>query len=81
MISFSQILSPKLLFQVVLQELAQPDINWACLDTWEAEVVKKVTQELGGVPGFITRLISQLLGKVTRERRVDVAVQTDESSL
>ena len=42
-------------------------------------MVKKVTQELGGVPGFITRLISQLLGKVTRERRVDVAVQTDES--
>ena len=81
MISFSQILSPKLLFQVVLQELARPDINWAGLDAWEAEVVKKVTQELGGVPGFITRLISQLLGKVTRERRVDVAVQTDESSV
>ena len=63
---------------MVLQELARPDINWTGLDTWEAEVVKKITQELGGVPGFMARLISQLLGKVTRERRVDVAVQTDE---
>ena len=64
---------------MVLQELARPDINWTGLDTWEAEVVRKITQELGGVPGFMARLIGQLLGKVTRKRRVDVAVQTDEN--
>jgi len=69
------------LAKVVLQELARPDINWAGLDTWEAEVVRKITQELGGVPDFMARLISQLLGKVTRERRVDVAVQTDVRSV
>ena len=69
------------LFQVVLQELARPDINWSSLDTWEAEVVKRITQELGGLPSFMARLISQLLGKVTRERRVDVAVQTDVRSV
>lgn len=69
------------LAKVVLQELARPDINWSCLDTWEAEVVKRITQELGGLPSFMAKLISQLLGKVTRERRVDVAVQTDLSSL
>ena len=66
---------------MVLQEFARPDINWSSLDTWEAEVVKRITQELGGLPSFMARLISQLLGKVTRERRVDVAVQTDLSSL
>ena len=66
---------------MVLQELARPDINWSGLDTWEAEVVKRITQELGGVPGFMARLVSQLLGKVVRERRVDVAVQTDLSNV
>ena len=66
---------------MVLEELARPDINWSGLDTWEAEVVKRITQELGGVPGFMARLVSQLLGKVVRERRVDVAVQTDLSNV
>ena len=65
---------------MVLQELARPDINWSGLDTWEAEAVKGITQELGGVPSFMARLISQLVGKVTRKRRVEVAVQTDASS-
>merc|ERR1719234_2394804 len=68
------------LAKVVLHELARPDINWSGLDTWEAEVVKRITQELGGMPGFMARLISQLLGRVTRKRGVDIAVQTDVSS-
>ena len=67
-------------FQVVLQELARPDINWSGLETCEADVVNKITQELGGVPGFMARLISHLLGRVTRKRGVDIAVQTDVSS-
>ena len=67
---------------MVLQELGRPDISWSDLDTWEEEVVKKITQELGGVPGFMVRLVNQLVGKMnTRERKVDVAVQTDVSSL
>ena len=66
---------------MVLEELSRQDINWSGLDTWEAEVVKRITQELGGVPGFMARLVSQLLGKVVRERRVDVAVQTDLSNV
>ena len=67
---------------MVLQELARPDISWSDLDTWEAEVVKKITQELGGVPGFMVRLVNQLVGKMnTRKRKVNVAVQTDVSSL
>ena len=67
---------------MVLQELVRPDISWSDLDTWEEEVVKKITQELGGVPGFMVRLVNQLVGKMnTRKRKVDVAVQTDVSSL
>ena len=66
--------------KVVFQELARPDISWSNLDTWEAEVMKRITQELGGVPTFMARLTSQLIGRVTRKRRVDVGVQTDEGS-
>ena len=66
--------------KVVFQELARPDIKWSCLDTWEAVVVKKITQELGGVPTFMARLTSQLIGRVTRKRRLDVGVQTEDVS-
>ena len=45
-------------------------------------MVKKITQEFGGVPVFMVRLIGELVGKVTTmERRVDVAVQTDVNCL
>ena len=67
---------------MVVQELARPDINWSSLERWEVEVVKKVTQELGGVPVFMVRLIGELVGKVTTmERRMDIAVQTDVNCL
>ena len=67
---------------MVVQELARPDINGSSLERWEVKVVKKVTQELGGVPVFMVRLIGELVGKVTTmERRVDVAVQTDVNCL
>ena len=66
---------------MVLQELERPDISWSDLDTWEEDVAKKITQDLGGVPGLV-RLVNQLVGKMnTRKRKVDVAVQTDVSSL
>ena len=68
----------KKMAKVVFQELARPDINWSTLDTWEAEVVKKISQELGGVPTFMARVINQLLGRVTKKRRLDVGVQTEE---
>ena len=64
--------------KVVFQELARPDINWSALDTWEAEAVKKISQELGGVPTFMARVINQLVGRVSKKRRLDVGVQTEE---
>ena len=66
--------------RVVFKELTRPDINWSSLDTWEAEVVIRITQELGGVPTFMARLTSQLIGRVTKKRRLDVGVQTEEVS-
>ena len=64
--------------KVVFQELARPDIDWSTLDTWEAEAVKKISQELGGVPTFMARVINQLVGRVSKKRRLDVGVQTEE---
>ena len=66
--------------KVAIQELARPDINWYGLDTWEAEVVKKITQKLEGVPPFMARLTIQLLGNMIKKKRVDVGVQTEENS-
>ena len=63
--------------KVVLQELSRPDINWSSLDSWEVEVIKMMTEELEGVPSFMARLISQLVGRVVKEKRVDVGVQTE----
>ena len=63
--------------KVVLQELSRPDINWSSLDSWEVEVIKMMTEELEGVPSFMARLISQLVGRVVKKKRVDVGVQTE----
>ena len=65
--------------KVVFQELARPDINWSCLDTWEAVAVKKISQELEGVPTFMAKIINQRLGRGTKKRRLDVGVQTEEN--
>ena len=63
--------------KVMLQELSRPDINWSSLDSWEVEVVRRMPEEIEGVPNFMARLINQLLGRVVRKKRVDVGVQTD----
>ena len=63
--------------KVVLLELSRPDINWSSLDSWEVEVIKMMTEELEGVPSFMARLISQLVGRVVKKKRVDVGVQTE----
>ena len=64
--------------KVVVQEMARPDISWYGLDACEAEVAKKVMQELGRVPLFMVRLISQLLE--SKKTKVDVGVQTGKGS-
>ena len=63
--------------KVVLQELSRPDLNWSSLDSWEVEVIKMMTEELEGVPSFMARLISQLVGRVVKKKSVDIGVQTE----
>merc|ERR1719495_9601 len=66
------------LVKVVVQELARPDIVWSCLNKEEVRVVMMLTQELGGVPTFLARVVNQLLAGTTKNRGVDVGVQTEE---
>ena len=63
--------------KVVLQELSRPDINWSNLSPREVQVVRRMTEELEGVPNFMARLISQLVGGMVKKKGVDVGVQTE----
>ena len=66
------------LAKVVVHELARPDIVWSCLDIEEVKVVTMITQELGGVPPFLARVVNQLLAGAARKRGVGVGVQTED---
>ena len=68
------------LAKVAVQELARPDIVWSCLDKEEMRVVMMMTQELGGVPPFLARVVNQLLAGAARKRGVNVGVQTEDES-
>ena len=70
----------KRLAKVVVQELSRPDIVWSGLDKEEVRVVMMMTQEFGGVPPFLARIVNQLLPGAARKRGVDVGVQTDHKS-
>ena len=70
----------KRLAKVVVQELARPDIVWAHLDKEEVRVVTTMTQEFGGVPPFLARVVNQLLAGAARKRGVNVGVQTEDES-
>ena len=63
--------------KVVLQELSRPGINWSSLSPWQVQVVRGMTEELEGVPYFMERLISQLVGGLVKKKGVDVGVQTE----
>ena len=63
--------------KVVLQELSRSDINWSSLSPFEVQVMRRMTKEVEGVPNFMARLISQLVGRVIKKKRVDVGVQTE----
>ena len=63
--------------KVVLQELSRSDINWSSLSPFEVQVMRRMTKEVEGVPNFMARLISQLVGGMVKKKKVDVGVQTE----
>merc|ERR1719447_152274 len=57
----------KRLAKLVVYELARPDIVWSGLDKEEMRVVMMMTQQLGGVPPFLARVVNQLLPGTPRK--------------
>ena len=56
---------------------ARSDINWSSLSPFEVQVMRRMTKEVEGVPNFMARLISQLVGGMVKKKKVDVGVQTE----
>ena len=51
--------------------------NQVIVNQITTKVVWRVTEELEGVPNFMTSLISQLVGGLVKKKGVDVGVQTE----
>ena len=62
------------LLRVVVREIGRLDINWVSLADWEEMALKGLMSEVGEVPGFLVRLVEQLLERTTKK---EIAVQTE----
>ena len=62
------------LLRVVVREIGRLDINWVSLADWEEMALKGLMSEVGEVPGFLIRLVEQLLERTTKK---EIAVQTE----
>ena len=62
------------LLRVVVREIGRLDINWVSLADWEEVALKGLMSEVGEVPGFLVRLVEQLLERTTKK---EIAVQTE----
>ena len=62
------------LLRVVVREIGRLDINWVGLADWEEIALKGLMSEVGEVPGFLVRLVEQLLERTTKK---EIAVQTE----
>ena len=62
------------LLRVVVREIGRLDINWVGLADWEEIALKGLMSEVGEVPGFLVKLVEQLLERSTKK---EIAVQTE----
>ena len=56
----------------ILKQLGRSTIEWGDMKLWEVDVVRQLIREVEGVPGFVARMVDQLLDLVVvgqRERR------------
>ena len=45
----------------ILSHLGRASIDWGEMNGWEVEVVRQLIREVEGVPGFVARIVDQLL--------------------
>ena len=63
------------LLRIVVREISRVDINWIGLSDWEELALKDLMGEVGeAVPGFLLRLVQQLLERVSKK---EMSVQTE----
>ena len=62
------------LLRIVVREISRVDINWIGLSDWEELALKDLMGEVGEVPGFLLRLVQQLLERVSKK---EMSVQTE----
>ena len=62
------------LLRIVVREISRVDINWVGLSDWEELALKDLMGEVGEVPGFLLRLVQQLLERVSKK---EMSVQTE----
>ena len=48
----------------ILKQMGRPTINWLDMKEWEVNAMKNLLKEVDGIPGFVGRLVDQLLDMV-----------------
>ena len=45
----------------ILKQMGRSTINWEEMKEWEVDVVRNLMKEVEGIPGFVARMVEQLL--------------------
>lgn len=48
----------------ILRQMGRNTIDWGEMKSWEVEVVRQLIKEVEGVPGFVAKMVDQLLDKL-----------------
>ena len=66
--------------RTILKQMGRASIDWGEMKMWEVEVVRQLIKEVDGVPGFVARMVDQLLVRMKEVgqgnvRKVSVVVE------
>jgi hypothetical protein len=50
--------------RTILKQMGRPTIEWGDMKGWEVTVVRMLIREVEGVPGFVARMVDQLLSRM-----------------
>ena len=58
--------------RLILKQMGRSTIDWMEMKEWELKVVRLLIREVEGVPGFMARMVDQLLGRLVGSSRAVV---------
>ena len=50
--------------RTILKQMGRPTTEWGDMKGWEVTVVRMLIREVEGVPGFVARMVDQLLSRM-----------------